>query len=87
MTYIIRPIPCLNGDREQTLRDQMVAAHNVLLEAAFVMRQALPHGRNYQLGGDYAADRDEAVRRIALAQDLAELYYQDAIALDKEDSE
>ncbi len=85
--HIIRPIPCLNGDQEQTLRDQMVDAHNALLEASFIMRKAMPNGRNYQLGGDFAADRDEAIRRIAAAQDLADLYYQDAAALDKEDSE
>jgi succinate dehydrogenase/fumarate reductase flavoprotein subunit len=83
----IRPNVTLNSDTRQTLLDQMTDARNALLDAVKVMKAALPHARNYQADWReaYREDRDEAVRRIALAQDLAELYYQDAIALVEED--
>jgi hypothetical protein len=81
---IIRPTPNLNGDSKETLLDQMITARRALILAAEAMQAALPHGRNYPVG-DYRADRDEAVRRIAAVRDLADLYYEDALALDKED--
>jgi len=87
---LIQPNVNINGDTEEELLLQMLEAKRALLLAVELMKRALPHGRNYQwLGGNsgqrFQDERAEAVRRIEEAQDLAELYYQDAIAL-KENS-
>jgi len=77
----INPTPYLNGTAEEELLDQMIDARTALFDAVEKMKAALPHGRDYPSSIHYRNARDEAVRRIAAAQDLADLYYQDAINL------
>lgn len=81
MDHRIQPIPCLNGDQKQTLLNQITHAHHALMEAAMVMCQAAPNGRNYQLGGDLKADRAESDRRIEAVQAIAHQYWRDAVVL------
>jgi hypothetical protein len=52
----------------------MQAVGNAIEEAAALMRQWQPHGRDYQGTGDYLADRREFERRHLLLTDLAEQY-------------
>ena len=78
---MIRPAVNLNGDTKQTLLDQTTEARRALQAAAVAMIQAAPHGRNYQTGGDFQADRQEFSRRIKLIQELADLYHQDTVAI------
>ena len=79
--HTIRPNINLNGDKRDDIQDQMIEARQALLDAVEKMEAAMPHGRDYPSSVHYRIARDEAVRRIAAAQDLAELYYQDATAL------
>lgn len=84
----IQPTIHNNGDNAQNLIDQMTDARQALLDAVEAMKAALPHMRNYPtIAGPafYADDRAEAVRRIEVVQDMAEAYYQDAIALVREE--
>jgi hypothetical protein len=43
------------------------------------MCQWQPHGRDYQIGGDYQADRIEFLRRVGLLEAMAKQYEQEAI--------
>ncbi len=70
-----------NGTDVDELVGMAVNIRMDLLDVAMAMKRALPHGRDYQTGGDYEADRAEAERRIAVVQDIAEAYYQDAILI------
>lgn len=79
--HSISPVPCLNGSPADVLVDQMMEVHHALDAACELMRRWQPHGRDYQLGGDYQADRAEFVRRLRLVEELAGQYQMEAIAV------
>ena len=76
---MICPIPCWNGSKASDLADQMMQVSHALEEAAAVMRKWQPHGRDYQTGGDYTADRQEFERRHKVLTAMAEQYYREAM--------
>jgi hypothetical protein len=75
----IAPRPCLNGSPADSLVEQLMEVAHALDAACAVMRRWQPHGRDYQIGGDYAADRAEFVRRLRLVEELAQQYQTEAI--------
>jgi hypothetical protein len=77
----IAPVPNLNGSPARCLIDQAMEVCHALEAAAQVMRQWQPHGRDYQIGGDYSADRAEFLRRLRLVEELAAQYESEAINL------
>jgi hypothetical protein len=77
----IAPAPCLNGSPAHCLIDQMMEVHRALDAACDVMRKWQPHGRDYQIGGDYSADRAEFVRRLGVVEELAKQYESEAYTL------
>jgi hypothetical protein len=77
----IAPVPNLNGSPADVLAEQMMEVCHALEAAAKLMAQWQPHGRDYQIGGDYKADIGEFVRRIALVQSFAEQYQREAISM------
>lgn len=74
----IRPIPNINGSKADDLTDQMMRVHAILADAAAAMRTYQPHGRDYQIGGDYTADQAEFLRRLRLVEGLARQYQREA---------
>jgi hypothetical protein len=46
-TPVVAPIIHLNGDRAETLLDQLEAVYSALSDALAALRQAGPNGRNY----------------------------------------
>ena len=44
-----------------------------------------PHGRDYQIGGDYQADNEEYLRRLRLVEELAEQYESEAYSMSKQE--
>ena len=81
----IAPVPCLNGSSARTLLDQMMRVHLALEDAAHQMRLWQPHGRDYQIGGDYQADHEEYLRRLRLVEELAEQYESEAYSMSKQE--
>lgn len=81
----ISPVPCLNGSSARTLLDQMMRVHLALEDAAHQMRLWQPHGRDYQIGGDYQADHEEYLRRLRLVEELAEQYESEAYSMSKQE--
>lgn len=77
----ISPVLNINGSPAHCLIDQMMEVHRALEAAADVMRKWQPHGRDYQIGGDYNADRTEFLRRLALVEQLASQYESEAYSL------
>jgi hypothetical protein len=77
----IAPGPNHNGTSAQVLAEQMMEVCHALERAAAVMATGQPHGRDYQTGGDYRADRDEFLRRIGLVEAMAHQYEREAIAV------
>jgi len=77
----IAPVPCLNGSSADALVEQFMEVAHALDAACEVMRRWQPHGRDYQIGGDYAADRAEFVRRLRLVEELAQQYQTEAISV------
>jgi hypothetical protein len=77
----IAPVPNINGSPAHCLIDQMMEVHRALDSACEVMRRWQPHGRDYQIGGDYSADREEFVRRLRLVEELASQYESEAYSL------
>lgn len=75
----IKPIPNLNGSKADDLADQMMRVYAILADAAGAMRAYQPHGRDYQVGGDYKADRAEFLRRLRLVEELAQQYQTEAM--------
>jgi len=84
MAHTIRPVVNLNGSSKEDLLDKSMEIHRELKQLAQLMRGSIPHPRDYQTGGNYAADRKEAIRRINLVDELAEAYYLDAWTLNEE---
>ena len=78
-------MPCLNGSSARLLLDQMMRVHRALLDAATAMRMWQPHGRDYQIGGDYQADHEEYLRRLRLVEELAEQYESEAYSMSKQE--
>lgn len=77
----IAPVPNLNGSKASDLADQMFTVSHALEEAADAIRKWQPHGRDYQIGGDYQADRAEFLRRLRLVEELAQQYETEGVAV------
>jgi len=77
----IAPVPNLNGSPADVLAEQMMEVCHALEAAVGAMCQWQPHGRDYQIGGDYQADRTEFLRRLGLVEALAKQYEQEAISM------
>ena len=77
----IAPVPNLNGSSASSLADQMMEISNALDAVVTLMARWQPHGRDYQIGGDYQADRDEFLRRLGLVSAFAQQYEREAIAV------
>lgn len=75
----IEPIPNINGSKADDLAEQMWSVSAALEQAAETMRQWQPHGRDYQIGGDYQADQAEFLRRLRLVDELAQQYQTEAM--------
>jgi hypothetical protein len=81
----ISPRPCINGSSVWLLLDQMMRVRRALADAATAMRMWQPHGRDYQIGGDYQADHEEYLRRLRLVEELAEQYESEAYSMSKQE--
>ena len=81
----ISPRPCINGSSVWLLLDQMMRVRRALADAATAMRMWRPHGRDYQIGGDYQADHAEYLRRLKLVEELSEQYENEAYAISKKE--
>jgi len=77
----IAPVPNHNGSPADALAKQMMEVCHALEAAVGAMCQWQPHGRDYQIGGDYQADRIEFLRRVGLLEAMAKQYEQEAIAV------
>ena len=81
----ISTVPYMNGSSARLLLDQMMRVHRAMLDAATAMRMWQPHGRDYQIGGDYQADHEEYLRRLRLVEELAEQYESEAYSMSKQE--
>lgn len=82
---MIKPIVNLNGETRVNLLEANREIREALLAAAQLMQENAPHPRDYPGEPDRCrADREESLRRIALVQELYELYYEEAIHLSNE---
>ena len=79
--HAIAPVPNYNGSPASDLADQMMEVSNKLADAVLVMARWQPHGRDYQIGGDYQADRAEFLRRLGLVEALAQQYEREAMSV------
>ncbi len=79
--HSIAPVPNLNGSPASDLADQMMEVSNKLAYAVLAMARWQPHGRDYQIGGDYQADRTEFLRRLGVVEALAQQYEREAMAV------
>jgi hypothetical protein len=77
----IAPVPNLNGSSADDLAEQMMRVSSALNNAVGEMLKWQPHGRDYQIGGDYQADRTEFLRRLGLVEAMAHQYEREAIAV------
>ena len=77
----IAPVPNLNGSPADVLAEQMMEVCHALDTVVTLMARWQPHGRDYQIGGDYQADRDEFLRRLGLVEAMAQQYEQEAISM------
>jgi hypothetical protein len=59
----------------------MMEVCHALEAAVTLMARWQPHGRDYQIGGDYQADRTEFLRRLGLVEAMAHQYEREAIAV------
>ncbi len=80
----IAPVPNLNGSPRQTLVEQTMEIFHALEAAITLMARYQPHGRDYQIGGDFNADRDEYRRRLCVLDELATQYMTEAQDLQRE---
>jgi hypothetical protein len=78
--HTIAPVPNINGSKASDLSDQMMKVYHALDKAAALMRMFQPHGRDYQIGGDYTADRQEFERRHRVIAELLDQYLLEAAA-------
>ena len=77
----IAPVPNHNGSPADDLAKQMMEVCHALEAAVTLMARWQPHGRDYQIGGDYQADRAECMRRLHVITELVEQYEKEAIAV------
>lgn len=77
----IAPVPSIYGSPAHCLVDQMMEVHRALEAACDAIRRWQPHGRDYQIGGDYKADHDEFLRRLRLVEELATQYESEAYSI------
>lgn len=77
----ISPRPWVNGSSADRLVDQMMNVHRALEDAAHQMRMWQPHGRDYQIGGDYQADHAEYLRRLRIIEELSAQYESEAYSI------
>jgi hypothetical protein len=77
----IAPVPNLNGSPADALAEQMMEVCHALDAVVTLMARWQPHGRDYQVGGDYQADRDEYLRRLGLVEAMVQQYEREAIAV------
>lgn len=77
----IAPVPNLNGSQASDLADQMMEVSHALDTAVTIMARWQPHGRDYQIGGDYQADMREFLRRLGLVEALRQQYVKEAMAV------
>jgi len=77
----IAPVPNLNGSPADVLAEQMMEVCHALEAACNRMATWQPHGRDYQIGGDYQADLAEYLRRFRLVEELAQQYQREAISM------
>ena len=75
---MICPVPNINGSKADDLAAQMTSVARAIEDAATLMRQWQPHGRDYLTGGDYQADRREFEQRHRVLTDMAEQYQREA---------
>ena len=81
----ISPRPWINGSSAERLVDQMMTVHRALGDAAPAMRMWQPHGRDYQIGGDYQADHAEYLRRLKIIEELEAQYESEAYSISKQE--
>jgi hypothetical protein len=79
--HVISPVPNLNGSSANSLAEQMMEVSKALDAVVTLMARWQPHGRDYQIGGDYQADREEFLRRLGLVSAMAQQYEREAIAV------
>jgi len=77
----IAPVPNHNGSPADDLAEQMMEVSNALEAAVTLMARWQPHGRDYQIGGDYQADRTEFLRRLGLVEAMHQQYEREASAV------
>ena len=77
----IAPVPNRNGSPADVLAEQMMEVCHALEAAVTLMARWQPHGRDYQIGGDYQADRTEFLRRLGLVEAMAQQYQREAISM------
>jgi hypothetical protein len=77
----IAPVPNLNGSPADVLAEQMMEVCHALEVAVGAMCKWQPHGRDYQIGGDYQADRTEFLRRLGLVEAMAQQYEREALSV------
>jgi hypothetical protein len=75
---MISPVPNLNGSKASDLAEQMMEVRHALAAAETLMMRWQPHGRDYQIGGDYQADRQEFLRRLGLVTAMIHQYEDEA---------
>ena len=85
----ISPRPWINGSSAQVHIDQMMRIRAILADAAGMMREYQPHGRDYQIGKGrdeaFKADHAEYLRRLRLVEELAEQYESEAYAISRQE--
>jgi DNA-directed RNA polymerase sigma subunit (sigma70/sigma32) len=77
----IAPVPNHNGSPADALAEQMMEVCHALEAAVTLMARWQPHGRDYQIGGDYQADRTVFLRRLRLVEELAQQYETEGVAV------
>lgn len=73
MTTIATPIVNINGADRESLKQQVLAAHDAVDEAIDKLLAMMPHGRDYQLNpDDYARARSQHYDRIRALEAVKE---------------
>lgn len=79
--HMIEPYPNLNGSSPERLSDLLADVCHAIIALKDAMAQATPHGRDYQTGGDYIADRREHLRRWDVIDELLRQYQDEMFAI------
>jgi uncharacterized protein (DUF2252 family) len=90
MNTAIKPVVNLNGDNIATLFEQQRNVREAMDNLEAAMREATPHGRNFQLVSawhqSYAMARAEHERRMLALHELRKAYDDDIAHLLEEES-